>query len=66
MQRVTNKRKKKQQASINIVSYIVGIILTVIFVSCWLYILRSLGEYIEKESVDNSLKYAYIEYLVLN
>lgn len=58
-------RRNKQQAGINIVSYIVGIIFTIAFVSGYTYIIGSLGKYIEKESADDPSGHAYIMYLLL-
>ncbi|MBD5542733.1 MAG: hypothetical protein HDR01_00455 [Lachnospiraceae bacterium] len=59
------RKNKKQQASIDIVSSIVGIIFTIVFVLGWLYIVSSLDKYVEYEPVDNPLESPYTIYLVL-
>lgn len=59
------RKNKKQQASIDIVSNIVGIIFTIVFVAGWLYILSGLDKYVEYEPVDNPLESPYTIYLIL-
>ncbi|MDE6210307.1 MAG: hypothetical protein K2M73_11625 [Lachnospiraceae bacterium] len=59
------RKNKKQQASINIVSSIIGIIATIVFVSGFIYILSSLDEFIVNEPADNPLESSYTIYLIL-
>ena len=65
MHRIRIRKNKKQQASIDIVSSIAGIIFTMVFVAGWLYILSSLDKYVEYEPVDNPLESPYTIYLIL-
>lgn len=59
------RKNKKQQASINIVSSIMGIIVTIVFVSGFIYILSSIDEFIVNEPDDNPLESSYNIYLIL-
>lgn len=58
-------KSKKQQAAVDIVSSMIGIIFTIVFILGWLYILSCIDNSVAYEPVANPLESPYAIYLVL-